>query len=305
MGGVVSPAVSAPVGVHQEAPTEESKRFTLENADELKNGYVTSPRDVKVTEKSDNKIPKQNVHLELIHNGESSALEDGEWTLTESKGTDSKYVYTYTVKAENFKHDGRYKIVAYTHSDQNRNTMDLDHSFTVSSHNPVIQITGVAEGGNYGETDKDATISVRSASPIDSLRVILNGQKVKAEQSPSGDYIVKIHQAKGPQTLEVVAMDKAGHSATQKVENFVVSPSMFTYLMSQKWFLVLMSVLTAALAMVVGGAVYMSRKKKKKDSRNQSRSFLQIVYADRKEGTHVEDTTSSVSDTGSHNDWVD
>jgi hypothetical protein len=109
------------------------------------------------------------------------------------------------------------------------------YTFVLDTTAPEVIISGVEDRGQYQEYSRKATIDIRDLSGVDSFSVKLNGEEV--ETTEEGNLkVLTIQESSKLQDLEVTVRDMAGNVSTKEVNNFLITTSMFDYIVNQPWF---------------------------------------------------------------------
>ena len=267
---------------------KETKKLVNENP------YTQNVEDVKVKEINVNKIEESSVAIN--YNDSTRQLELGkDYKTTESGGTGTEwFVCEYTMLKENYSAEGNYVTVissvdhfknkitnraAYVQPDEevaegetpeNRN---CPVDFVVDRTKPLIAISGVSNDEYYEEPEKEVTITCDDANiTLDNFGIVLDGKTLTADKDYTVREIDSSLDAKivlnsdintEDRTLAVTAFDKANNSETWEVKGFRLNASWFARFLHYHFPLFI--IILAAIALLIGLAIFLIIKKRKKD----------------------------------------
>lgn len=183
--------------------------------------YHTKPFDVTFLETNLDRVGEAKV---LLRAGENMReLHAGsELAVQESRSTQGRSEYTYTVPASSFRKDGTYEVMLVT-TDRAGNASDssaqrLPVRFAIDTAAPEFLVSGIRPEGRYQERELTAVVEIRDNQALDKAEVYVNSGKIKdpkTEPSGSAGRIIKIplSEKESWQTVQVHAADKAGNEA--------------------------------------------------------------------------------------------
>jgi hypothetical protein len=210
------------------------------------------------------------MRVKLTKNGTPSDLVmDKDFTVKLAGGGGRWCTYTYTLKSDLFKDDGKYTLSFYSvdaAGNINENideTKEAEVSFAVDKTKPVILPIDLVEEERYEETVKTVTIEIKDNLLIKDVKIYLNDSEItyKAEGS---NYVIEIPESIDRQTLKVVAVDAAGNEHETTVKDFLVTTNEFVQFINNP---------TAVIATIAGvvavggggtaGFVFLGKKKRR------------------------------------------
>ena len=187
--------------------------------------YVTSEKNFVIIE--DNLDRVNNYELCYITNGATKVLEyEKDYTLQSSVGGSGWNTYVYDIKSDMLTSDGVYSFVVYS-TDAAGNKSDNITKGTplkvcLDNTAPVIAVNGLEDTGVYRQTDLSVQVDITDNIAYDKAVYILNGEEKDVTDTT---FTIDIAENKKEQTLEVLAVDKAGNSVTTDVYTFLVDSS--------------------------------------------------------------------------------
>ena len=202
-------------------------RYSLDEKtqDAVEKYYVTSEKNFVIIESNLDRV--NNYELCYITNGATKVLEyEKDYSLASSGSSDGWNVYTYDIKSDMLESDGVYSFVVYS-TDAAGNTSDNITKGTplkvcLDNTTPVITVSGVEDTGVYRQKEISVKVDITDNIAYDKALVVLNGEE---KEMTDGSFSLDIQESKEEQTLEVIAMDKAGNSVTTDVCTFLVDSS--------------------------------------------------------------------------------
>ena len=233
------------------------------------NFYTNEEQDIVVIETNVDTLEFKEITCNL--NGTLSTLIEGEdYTVSES-GTDASWKqYTYTISKENFVEEGNYLLTIYS-EDRALNTSDSNTKnkrieFVVDKTMPSVLISGVENDGQYRENSRPVTLDIEDNVMLSEVKVILNGEEIVYPASEisatDGRLEFVIDSYNDWQTLQVIAIDKAGNENASEEMRFLVTANVFVQFFRNKtlvWG-------TAGGMTVAAGGIYwllLARRKRK------------------------------------------
>ena len=233
------------------------------------NFYTNEEQDIVVIETNVDTLEFKEITCNL--NGTLTTLVEGEdYTVSES-GTDASWKqYTYTIAKENFVEEGNYLLTIYS-EDRALNTSDSNTKnkrieFVVDKTMPSVLISGVENDGQYRENSRPVTLDIEDNVMLSEVKVILNGEEIVYPASEisatDGRLEFVIDSYNDWQTLQVIAIDKAGNENASEEMRFLVTANVFVQFFRNKtlvWG-------TAGGMTVAAGGIYwllLARRKRK------------------------------------------
>lgn len=276
--------------------------YTLGKATEewIENGvyaYIKESNPVVIIETNVDEVMDRNIGytvggvnatvVTLNEAGECNPEEKDNGTYYEVKDNSSGnkwYQYEYTIRADNFKSEGRYSVQidstdkAGNHA-SNVSNKHADGSliveFAVDQTAPSAVITGAENGEIYNEDKHTVYLDIQDNMAMDYVTIFLNGNEYgtyKAEDIEElGDGLIPIEvkQAMTTQTIQLMAKDAAGNILSKSAQNkydksfddfqILVTTNVFVRILHTIWIWIVV------IAFIVGGvvAVLVLRTKKR------------------------------------------
>lgn len=238
--------------------------------------------------------------ITMAFNGNAVEMVPGtNYTVTEQKqgtGSNTWYVYTYEIFAENFYSgaelvDGRYKLLFYSEDDAgNKNANETNEGSSLTSYDdgtasgsaefvldhmaPVITIIGLSSGDEIMEDYKTVEITVSDNTAV-SVSVYVNGKEIElteysedlpkdqvwfAYDAQSGKYLLNITKDTKRQDIKVVALDAAGNEIESGVDEILLTSNWFVQYVNSVPALCITFLVLAAVAVLI---FFLIKKKKK------------------------------------------
>ena len=192
--------------------------------------YTNNPVDVSITEINVDNLTYKDVSIDK--DGDITKLNEF-WDYTvNTQGNDKSWKsITYTVKAKNFKDDGRYSVTVYS-KDRATNTQDnlsrdKEIEFVVDKTAPSIVTADIKDNGIYREEKHEFSVNVVDNVSVKTLDIYVNGELLKSfeEDELGTDIDTKILELLAKdvyQDVYIVATDEAGNMAEKTIENVYV-----------------------------------------------------------------------------------
>lgn len=244
--------------------------YDLKTVKDYNNKYIQSMGDLVFTEINVNTLDLGTMRVKLTKNGTPSDLVmDKDFTVKLAGGGGRWCTYTYTLKSDLFKDDGKYTLSFYSvdaAGNINENideTKEAEVSFAVDKTKPVILPIDLVEEERYEETVKTVTIEIKDNLLIKDVKIYLNDSEItyKAEGS---NYVIEIPESIDRQTLKVVAVDAAGNEHETTVKDFLVTTNEFVQFINNPTAVI--ATIAGVVAVGGGGAagfVFLGKKKRR------------------------------------------
>ncbi len=244
--------------------------YDLKTVKDYNNKYIQSMGDLVFTEINVNTLDLGTMRVKLTKNGTPSDLVmDKDFTVELAGGGGRWCTYTYTLKSDLFKDDGKYTLSFYSvdaAGNINENideTKEAEVSFAVDKTKPVILPIDLLESERYEETVKTVTIEIKDNLLIKDVKIYLNDSEITYKADGS-NYVIEIPESIDRQTLKVVAVDAAGNEHETTVKDFLVTTNEFVQFINNP---------TAVIATIAGvvavggggtaGFVFLGKKKRR------------------------------------------
>ncbi|MEG0771101.1 MAG: hypothetical protein RR436_04290, partial [Clostridia bacterium] len=250
--------------------------FDLSAADSINSGYHKNVTDVVFKELNPNAVVNDAYVLTLSRNGNIKELVlDKDFSRIDNGSANGKWSeYTYTIKAELFKEDGKYIITLKDRDEANNqnNSDDVELKlggkmfyFAIYNTKPTAAVSGIENNKMYNDDSVKATISVNDNIKLKSVKLTLNGKeatgKVVEENDTSYKLELDVASAFERQNLEISYIDEAGNENTTKIENFLVNSNIFVQYYQNKT--LFFGSIAGLLIIILGLAAFFIFRRKK------------------------------------------
>lgn len=208
--------------------------YTIDDSTkEILGKYINEERNVIVKETNVDELVDSSINVKVIKNGSPSDLaKDSGYTLGHEGGNGEWSVYTYTVKASQFKNDGSYGVSIFSNdkADNENDTAEeknnAEIAFGIDKTAPIIVPVDIKSDETYSDEVKNVKIEISDNLVLDTAEVMLNGKKIDCEIQ--GDtFNLKVPESTKRQNISITATDSAGNKAQMKISNFLVSSNAF------------------------------------------------------------------------------
>ncbi|MCB6615244.1 Ig-like domain-containing protein [Ruminococcus sp. 210702-SL.1.03] len=208
--------------------------YTIDDSTkEILGKYINEERNVIVKETNVDELVDSSINVKVIKNGSPSDLaKDSGYTLGHEGGNGEWSVYTYTVKASQFKNDGSYGVSIFSNdkADNENDTAEeknnAEIAFGIDKTAPIIVPVDIKSDETYSDEVKNVKIEISDNLVLDTAEVMLNGKKIDCDIQ--GDtFDLKVPESTKRQNISITATDSAGNKAQMKISNFLVSSNAF------------------------------------------------------------------------------
>lgn len=208
--------------------------YTIDDSTkEILGKYINEERNVIVKETNVDELVDSSINVKVVKNGSPSDLaKDSGYTLNHEGGNGEWSVYTYTVKASQFKNDGSYGVSIFSNdkADNENDTAEeknnAEIAFGIDKTAPIIVPVDIKSDETYSDEVKNVKIEISDNLVLDTAEVMLNGKKIDCEIQ--GDaFNLKVPESSKRQNISITATDSAGNKAQMKISNFLVSSNAF------------------------------------------------------------------------------
>lgn len=257
---------------------------------ELLGNYINKARDITITEQNVDKLDISKARIAVIYEGKELAVDPSLLSMTESGGEKDSFNYTYKVGSSAFAKDGKYSVQIYSKAVEGTDYSSVaeEYEFVLDTKKPNIVVSGVESGGRYKEYQKRVMIDVRDMSGVKDIVVSINGKKVPVDKT-DGIYSVTMGESSDVQEFVCSVTDLAGNISNKKLNDILISSSIFDYVINQPWFRYAASGVGALLLVIIAFLLKM-----RSDSRKR-----EIVTMQEHETMYKETSSSSSLETGS------
>lgn len=233
--------------------------------------YINSAKDVVVHEENVDRLNTDKARVAIICDGEEISVDKKLISIKEEGGEDDKYEYTYTVKKDAFKKDGKYLVQIYSQAEEGTDysSVSQEYAFVLDSTKPEIIISGVEDNEKYRDYSRTVTVDVRDMSGVKDIEVYLNSKKVSLSKR-NGVYSFRVNESESPQMIEARVTDMAGNESEGYVRDFVITSNAVAFIVNQAWFKA-----GIAMAAVFLAGIIALIAKSRKDSKKAEEELLQ------------------------------
>lgn len=269
------------------------------------NTYGTEPKDIQILETNVDKLDISKARVAVLLNGNEIEVPAKYVTITETEGADGKFNYTYTISKAVFSEDGKYLIQIYSQALEGTkySSISEEYTFVLDTVSPDVIISGIKEGETYHEYSKKVVIEARDTYGIADVRITLNGETQHIEEI-DGVYTIDISESGDLQSLVVMVRDMAGNQTIQKVENFRVTSSWWSYLINQMWFKASLGAISA-LVMFLLFLILKNRRDSKNEEEQMLKENVELYKTSAGSSNSSSSTTSGVMGTANTKDEVE
>ncbi|MCI6652742.1 MAG: starch-binding protein [Ruminococcus sp.] len=243
----------------------------------LKNGFLKNAKDVVISEINVNKLEEYSVTISKNSEKVKTLKKNYDYNVKIVNDRNKWYRYIYTISSSNFEEDGSYTVTLISKdmasnatSNRTSKKQSCPVSFIVDNTMPDITISGIESGVLYGEDSRKVNILCEDANiDKETLEIELDGVKLNKDvdytlEDESNSFIAKLvvnaNQDVSAQNLVVKVADYAGNNKEIKVENFVLSASLFMRFFHN---IPLVVGTFAGLFILIGAVIFVVLKKRK------------------------------------------
>lgn len=226
--------------------------YTLDDhtAELLESCYMNEPADLVIRETNPDRLEDR--WIVCTKSGESYTLEEGiRYTVEVSGGDSSWWMYTYTIRRENFTEDGIYVLTMYSEDGASNTSSNqakgMAMEFVVDTTPPTIVVTGISDRGQYTRDTQNITVDAQDNLYLAALKLevlggdgsVLEEKEYTEEELAENDGVVSYELASRSvwQTVRVTATDAAGNQAVSEDITVLINPSrLLQYYMNKPLF---------------------------------------------------------------------
>lgn len=268
--------------------------------------YLNSAQDITITELNVDKIDTSKVKVVVTLNGKEIEVPKEYISIVEEE-KDGKYLYTYIISKDLFTKDGKYSIQIFSKAEDGTEYTSAaeQYDFMLDTTPASIVVSGVEDGVRYQDYSRKVTIDVRDLSGVDSIKVLLNGKEVETSLV-DGMYMLTITESSEPQTLEVVVTDLAGNVGSYTVKDFIISSDVWSYLINQLWFKLVIIGLGIGVILLILVLVLRKKKDTKEEEKlaKENEAYYKSSSNSSGKGSSSEDKTSLSDDVQEKTEFV-
>lgn len=244
--------------------------------------YLNKVGDVEINETSVDQLDTPQSDVKVYRDGVAVAS-TGLWTVLEKTAGAPKWDYTYTLASDLFKEDGKYTVEVYSRTliDASENSsISQTYDFVVDTKKPTVLVSGVEDNGTYKDVSRKVAVEVRDQFGLDSVKVLVNGtEQTISDGSTSGVYEFELQEGVN-QTIEVLAVDKAGNESSESLGGVTVSSNWLSYLWNTskgKAVVIGAALIPLLLLALAGWRMVVSTRRSRERSRLQTEGITSSV----------------------------
>lgn len=248
--------------------------YVLGNYEKKLNGsYVNDAKDIKITEINPSKLKTH--ELQLVRDNEKVNLDRTNSSIKiEGNGWNK---CTYSIKANAFEDEGVYKVITTSKDEaahNSRNDMKRKHgslSFGVDRTNPNVIFSNIQNGKVYAEDGKSVTILIKDNLLLESAKITVNGKVFKEYNGTVPESIeVPLLSKNTAQSIEVLAVDAAGNTQVQTVDNIYITKNPWIRFTHYKYMRPIIAAICGVGIAIV--AIVVKKRKSKNELNNDDKN---------------------------------
>lgn len=259
------------------------------------NKVIRVAEDVVLEEYSVDRLDLNASKVAVIKDGKDLEVPKDLYTIEESGGVDSNWVYRYSVSKNAFKEDGKYQIQTYSKTLNGTSTSSLgqEYSFMLDTSKPEIIVSGIENGAYYNEVSRKVAIEVRDLSGVKSIKAILNGDEVSLSEK-DGFFYIDIPESNNKQNVTIIVEDKAGNTGITEVNDFLVTSNVLVSMVNNTFVKGVIGALGVSVVSLLG--ILVKRRKLSKEKELKLAQEHAKMYKDSITGTSTNSSNSTNSD---------
>lgn len=241
---------SDPIDVLFSANRYGSTYMLSAETEKINNTYSQTPVDIKVTEINPSKL--SNVSATVYKNEKTILLDEPEMYSIESSGGDDEWFQNvYTVKADNFRDDGVYRVVLHSEDEAGNiaeNSLiskDKEINFGIDATAPTLVVNNLESGITYPVDALEVFMYPMDNLLLSKVAVYLddnmqpevswNQEQVTDIISNTGEFSFTIPgDSTQAHTLRVVCTDAAGNEFETEFDDFYVTTNLWVRFFNNK-----------------------------------------------------------------------
>ncbi len=199
---------------------KEGSSYDLSAIEGINGRSLKETGDIVICEQNMDKLVEDSIRITVSKNDETYELEkDTDYSVMLTGNSENKKIYKYTVNADTFKEDGRYKIFIYSEDESgNTNSNEIKNSsieFSVDNTNPLI----ISCADTADEEKIPGELIIKDNIRLDEVDIYVDDQKV--DYNVDGDtYSFNVPQTEQKANVKVVAKDSAGNVYERTFEGY-------------------------------------------------------------------------------------
>ncbi len=239
--------------------TNENKRtnkdgssYDLSAIEGINGKSLKETGDLVICEQNKDKLVEDSIKITVSKNDETYELEkDVDYSVMLTGNSENKKIYKYTINADTFKDDGRYKMFIYSEDESgNTNSNEIKGSsieFSVDNTNPLIidcSDSKAVDAGSPGE------MVIKDNIKLEEVDIYVDDQKV--DYDVDGDtYSFSIPESEKDTNVKVVAKDAAGNVYERTFEGYKSAGNISVKSKSNVSWIIAVVIFIAAAAILV------------------------------------------------------
>lgn len=200
---------------------KEGSTYDLSAIEGINGRSLKEAGDIVVCEQNKDKLVEDSIKVTVSKNDETYELEkDTDYSVMLTGNSENKKIYKYTVNADTFKEDGRYKIFIYSEDESgNTNSNEIKDSsieFSVDNTNPLIMDCSDPKAVNAGSSGE---MIIKDNIQLEEVDIYVDDQKI--DYDVDGEtYSFSIPESEKEANVKVVAKDAAGNVYERTFEGY-------------------------------------------------------------------------------------
>ncbi len=199
---------------------KEGSSYDLSAIEGINGRSLKETGDIVICEQNMDKLVEDSIRITVSKNDETYELEkDTDYSVMLTGNSENKKIYKYTVNADTFKEDGRYKIFIYSEDESgNTNSNEIKDSsieFSVDNTNPLI----ISCADTADEEEIPGELIIKDNIRLDEVDIYVDDQKVDYNVDED-TYSFNVPQTEQRTNVKVVAKDSAGNVYERTFEGY-------------------------------------------------------------------------------------
>ena len=199
----------------------EGSTYDLSALESVNGKSLKETGTIVVCEQNQDKLVEDSIKITVSKDDETYELEKGtDYDVMLTGNSENKKIYQYTINADTFKDDGRYKMFIYSEDEAgNSNSNEIKGSsieFSVDNTDPLI--IDCSDASTVNDTSSGEMI-IKDNIQLDEVDIYVDDQKV--DYAVDGEtYSFSIPESDTAANVKVVAKDAAGNVYERTFEGY-------------------------------------------------------------------------------------
>lgn len=230
-------------------PNKEGSTYDLSAIEGINGKSLKETGNIVIYEQNRDKLAEDSIKVTVSKNDETYELEkDTDYSVMLTGNSENKKIYKYTVNADTFKEDGRYKIFIYSEDESgNTNSNEIKDSsieFSVDNTNPLIMDCSDPKAVNEGLSGE---MIIKDNIQLEEVDIYVDDQKI--DYDVDGEtYSFSIPESEKEANVKVVAKDAAGNVYERTFNGYKAAGSAAVKSKSNAVFIIIAAVIFIAAA---------------------------------------------------------